>query len=60
VRFRLAPQGPPEGALDEFLNAAGPSFLEVVTDREEAVFPFIPAGKGYKDMVLGPYIGNGE
>ncbi len=49
-----------EAALDEFLAAEGPGFLEVVTDREEAVYPFIPAGKGYKDMVLGPYIGNGE
>ncbi|MDP8236287.1 MAG: thiamine pyrophosphate-binding protein [Candidatus Erginobacter occultus] len=48
-----------EGALDEFLEASGPCFLEVVTDREEGVFPFIPAGKGYRDMVLGPYIGKG-
>lgn len=47
-----------EGALDEFLEASGPCFLEVVTDRDEAVFPFIPAGKGYRDMVLGPYIGS--
>ncbi len=49
-----------EGALDEFLTAEGPCFLEVVTDREEAVFPFIPAGKGYRDMVLGPFMGNRE
>lgn len=49
-----------EGALDEFLNASGPCFLEVVTDREEAIYPFIPAGKGYRDMVLGPYIGSGH
>lgn len=46
-----------EGALDDLLAAEGPSFLEVIIDREEAVYPFIPAGKGYRDMVLGPYIG---
>lgn len=45
-----------EEALDGFLASAGPSFLEVVTDREESVYPFIPNGKGYRDMVLGPHI----
>ena len=43
-------------SLDEFLAADGPCFLEVVTDREEEVYPLIPQGKGYKDMLLGPYI----
>jgi len=43
-------------AIEEFLVAQGPCFLEVVTDREEAVYPVIPQGKGYKDMVLGPHI----
>jgi len=32
------------------------SFLEVVTDIEEIVYPRVPAGKGYKDMILGPPI----
>jgi acetolactate synthase I/II/III large subunit len=45
-----------EPAMKEFLAADGPCFLEVVTDRNEAVYPVIPQGKGYKDMVLGPYI----
>ncbi len=45
-----------EAAMKEFLAAEGPCFLEVVTDREEGVYPVIPQGKGYKDMVLGPYI----
>jgi acetolactate synthase-1/2/3 large subunit len=45
-----------ETAMREFLAADGPCFLEVVTDRDEAVYPVIPQGKGYKDMVLGPYI----
>jgi acetolactate synthase I/II/III large subunit len=45
-----------EPAMKEFLAADGPCFLEVVTDRNEAVYPVIPQGKGYKDMILGPYI----
>jgi len=43
-------------SMKEFLAADGPCFLEVVTDREEGVYPVIPQGKGYKDMVLGPSI----
>ncbi len=45
-----------EPSLNEFLAAEGPCFLEVVIDRDEAVYPLIPIGKGYKDMILGPYI----
>ena len=45
-----------EPAMTEFLAAEGPCFLEVVTDRDESIYPVIPAGKGYRDMVLGPYI----
>ncbi len=29
-----------------------PASLKVVTDRDEGVYPVIPQGKGYKDMVL--------
>jgi acetolactate synthase I/II/III large subunit len=45
-----------EPSLKEFLAAPGPCFLEVSTDRDESVYPRIPIGKGYKDMILGPYI----
>ncbi len=45
-----------EPSMKEFLAAPGPGFLEVVTDREEGVYPVIPQGKGYKDMILGPFI----
>jgi acetolactate synthase-1/2/3 large subunit len=45
-----------EPALTEFLAAEGPCFLEVVTDRDEFVYPVIPQGMGYKDMILGPFI----
>jgi acetolactate synthase I/II/III large subunit len=43
-------------SLKQFLAAEGPSFLEVITDRDEEVYPVIPQGKGYSDMILGPYI----
>ena len=42
--------------LREFLAAPGPSFLEIVTDGSEIVYPRIPMGKGYRDMDLGPFI----
>ena len=45
-----------ETSLREFLAATGPSFLEIVTDRNEMVYPRIPIGKGYRDMILGPFI----
>lgn len=43
-------------ALLDFVNADGPSFLEVVTDVDEVLYPRIPAGLGYKDMILGPHM----
>lgn len=45
--------------MKEFLTAEGPCFLEVVADREEGVYPVIPQGKSYKDMVLGPSLQGG-
>ncbi|WMW23013.1 thiamine pyrophosphate-binding protein [Methanolobus mangrovi] len=42
--------------MEAFLNAEGPCFLEICTDREEILYPKVPAGGAYKDMILGPYI----
>ena len=42
--------------LREFIAADGPAFLEVVTDKDEVVYPRIPAGKGYREMIFGPFI----
>lgn len=42
--------------LEDFVSADGPSFLEVVTDVDEVLYPRIPAGLGYKDMILGPHM----
>ena len=43
-------------SLKAFIDAEGPSFLEVVTDVDEMLYPRIPAGLGYKDMILGPHM----
>lgn len=45
-----------EESLDAFIAAEGPAFMEVVTDVDEMLYPRIPAGSGYKDMILGPYM----
>jgi acetolactate synthase-1/2/3 large subunit len=43
-------------ALNNMLACEGPAFLEVVTDIEEAVYPVIAPGDGYRQMNLGPFI----
>ncbi len=43
-------------SLRGLINAKGPSFLEVVTDIDEKVYPKVPPGKAYKDMILGSHI----
>jgi acetolactate synthase-1/2/3 large subunit len=45
-----------EQSLEAFIAADGPAFLEVVTDVDEMLYPRIPAGLGYKDMILGPHM----
>ncbi|WP_035247710.1 thiamine pyrophosphate-binding protein [Desulfogranum mediterraneum] len=45
-----------QSGLAAFMAADGPSFLEIVCDRQEILYPRIPAGKGYQNMVLGPYM----
>ncbi len=42
--------------LQQLLAAEGSGFLEVITDREEMLYPIIYPGTGYKDMVVGPYM----
>lgn len=42
--------------LDAWLAARGPALLEVVTDREEALYPVVRPGASYAQMELGPYI----
>jgi acetolactate synthase-1/2/3 large subunit len=42
--------------IEDLLATEGPCFLEVCTDSEEILYPKVPAGGAYKDMILGPYI----
>lgn len=44
--------------IEDLLAGKGPCFLEVCTDSEEILYPKVPAGGAYKDMILGPYIKN--
>jgi acetolactate synthase-1/2/3 large subunit len=40
------------GALRTMLAEEGPYFLEVKVEKEENVFPMVPAGAGVSDMIL--------
>ncbi len=43
-------------ALEEFVHSPGPALLEVLTDKEEILYPIVRPGASYADMELGPYI----
>lgn len=45
-----------EAAIKAFVEYKGPAFLEVMTDKHAFVYPMVGPGKGYKDMLTGPYI----
>ena len=44
--------------LREFLGAEGPAFLEVIIDPEAGVYPMVPPGMSYRDMLTGDFIPN--
>jgi acetolactate synthase-1/2/3 large subunit len=44
--------------LEEFLRYKGPAFLEVIIDPEAGVYPMVPAGLSYRDIVTGDFIPN--
>jgi acetolactate synthase-1/2/3 large subunit len=46
------------GVLAEFLAYDGPAFLEVIIDAEADVYPMVPPGMSYLDMVTGDFIPN--
>ncbi|MDR9405713.1 MAG: biosynthetic-type acetolactate synthase large subunit [Spiribacter sp.] len=43
-------------ALQRFVDAPGPAFLEVMIDPEAGVYPMVGPGQGYKQMVTGEHI----
>ena len=44
--------------IAEFLAFDGPAFLEVIIDPEASVYPMVPPGLSYRDMVTGDHIPN--
>ena len=44
--------------MEEFLSFEGPAFLEVIIDPEAGVYPMVPPGMSYKDMLTGDFIPN--
>ena len=46
------------GVLAEFLSYDGPAFLEVIIDPEASVYPMVPPGMSYRDIVTGDFIPN--
>ncbi len=44
--------------LAEFLSYDGPAFLEVIIDPEAGVYPMVPPGMSYQDIVTGDFIPN--
>ena len=43
-------------SLQAFVKFKGAAFLEVVIDRDACVYPMVGPGKGYEDMITGPFI----
>jgi acetolactate synthase-1/2/3 large subunit len=44
--------------VEEFLSFEGPAFLEVIIDPEANVYPMVPPGTSYRDMLTGDFIPN--
>lgn len=43
-----------DAGISQMLGTAGPVFLNMAVDRNENVFPMIPAGAPHNEIVLGP------
>jgi len=42
--------------LEEFVRTPGPAFVEAMVDPNAHVYPMVPAGLGFKDMITGKFI----
>lgn len=49
-----------DAAIKEMMEHKGPVILDVWVDRDENVFPMIPAGAAHNELVLGPDEVGGE
>ncbi len=52
VGMRIEREEELEGKLKEAFNNGKPTIIDVVVDREEGVYPMVPAGANLKDMIL--------
>jgi acetolactate synthase-1/2/3 large subunit len=55
---RLEHKAEVPATIQEFLAFEGPAFLEVIIDPEASVYPMVPPGLSYRDMVTGDFIPN--
>ena len=44
-----------EGALKRALDQSGPYLLDIRVEREENVFPMVPAGAAISEMIVGKH-----
>jgi acetolactate synthase-1/2/3 large subunit len=59
--FRIGRQADIQAVLEQALAYSdGPCIIEAEVEKEDNVFPMIPAGAGLKDMILGPPGGEPE
>ncbi|HEX9773363.1 MAG TPA: biosynthetic-type acetolactate synthase large subunit [Steroidobacteraceae bacterium] len=42
--------------VGEFIDFAGPAFLEVIIDRDAGVYPMVGPGQSYEEMITGDFI----
>ncbi|TAM09454.1 MAG: biosynthetic-type acetolactate synthase large subunit [Nevskiaceae bacterium] len=57
---RLENKADIESTITDFMNVKGPAFLEVIIDPNANVFPMVPSGKPYTDMMTGDWIPSRE
>jgi len=55
---RLEHKSDVPAVINEFLAFDGPAFLEVIIDPEASVYPMVPPGLSYRDMVTGDFMPN--
>jgi acetolactate synthase-1/2/3 large subunit len=52
--FKAVHRNTLSSTVRDWLNTTGPALLEVVVEKEENVFPMIPAGAGISEVLLAP------
>jgi len=52
--IRISEKSEVEKGLTEALEHPGPVLVECMVDREEGVYPMVPAGAASSDMIFGP------